>query len=161
MFKYQTWYRDKRVPTCDLIRSGEQCIHLYAKNKNEKVLLLQRYLLCFLWRKERGKRIFYWVMSDQAKLNQREQEKRKEPCLCISLYICICIFVFLHQYCVFVQLYLCIVFPLGHARSNPIESKGRRGNREPCFQVASFHRNQTLIGHQWVCKVFNTQNNII
>ena len=100
----------------------------------------------------------FFTGSCQIKPNWIKGNKRNARSL---VYALVCIFIFLHQYCVFVQLYLCIVFPLGHARSNPIESKGRRGNREPCFQVASFHRNQTLIGHQWVCKVFGTQNNII
>ena len=59
------------------IRSGEQCIHLSAKNKNENVLLLQRYLLCTICalKKRERQEDFYWVMSDQAKLNQREQEE--------------------------------------------------------------------------------------
>ena len=91
---------------------------------------------------------FYWVMSDQAKLNQREQEET----VSLVLKVLVCTFVFVYFYFCISDvylcscfLYLCIVLPLGHARSNQIESKGRRGNREPCFQVASFHRNKTLI----------------
>ena len=137
----------------------ENSVFIFLPKIKMKMYFCCKDIYCASFEEKREARGFLLGHVRSSQIESKGTKGNSEPCLSISLYICICVFLFLHQWCVFVQLFFVFVYSVT-TRSCQIKPNWIKGKeRKPRALFSSGFVSQKPDFDQWVCKIF-TQNNL-